>query len=65
VPNPEPDHGYADTNGVPLWATAIAEPEGLNATPYPVSVGNVAGSEYLVPKPLEDHGYADTYGDVA
>jgi hypothetical protein len=63
VPNPEPDHGYADTNGGEKGAessctTAIAEPSGLNATPFAIPAGNVAGLEYLVPNPFPDHGYA-------
>jgi hypothetical protein len=56
VPNPETDHGYVDINGVVSWETAISDPEGLKATPYPLPVGNVTGFAYLVPKPEPDHG---------
>jgi hypothetical protein len=56
VPKPEPDHGYAETNGDVLWLTAIAELSELNATPFPKPVGNVAGLVYFVPNPEPDHG---------
>ncbi len=36
-------------------ATAMALPDGENATPLPVPLGNVAGLAYFVPKP-DDHG---------
>ena len=42
--------------------TAMALPDGLNATPSPLEVGSVAGLENLVPKPEPLHGYAETKG---
>jgi len=56
VPNPEPDQGYAMTNGALSFATAIADPSGEKATPRPVNPGSVAGLAYLVPNPEPDQG---------
>ena len=64
VPNPDPDHGYAEMKGEVVCATAMSFPLGENATPLPVLVGNVAGLEYLVPNPDPDHGYAETNGEL-
>jgi hypothetical protein len=59
VPNPEVDHGYADTYGVVLAVeTAIAVASPLKATPVePPLPGSVAGLAYLVPNPELDQGY--------
>jgi hypothetical protein len=52
---------YGEEN---VLATAIAAPSALNATPYPVPVGSVAGLVYFVPKPALDQGYVVMYGLV-
>ena len=52
VPKPA-DQGYVLTNGVVLWAMAIASPDAVNDTPLPVLAGRVAGFAYLVPNPAD------------
>ena len=52
------------TKGELMCATATASPDGENATPIPISLGNVPGLVDFVPKPDADHGYAVTKGDL-
>ena len=44
-------HGYTETNGLVICATAISAPLGENATYNQVLAGKVPGFEYFVQKP--------------
>ena len=52
------------TAGEPPFVTAIASPNGENATPKPFDTGKVAGLANLVPNPDPDQGYTVTNGVV-
>lgn len=50
--------------GEDACATAIASPDGENATPKPSPVAGVTGLAYLAPPPVELQEKAFTYGDM-
>ena len=62
VPKPDPDQGYAETQGLFSCDIAMSEPSGLKATPMELPAGKVDGLAYLAPKPDPDQGYAETQG---